>query len=344
MELGNNIKELRKQKGLRQEQLAEAMNVSPASVSKWETNQSYPELTLLAELADFFEVSMDTLIGHSLKADRMEALIAEMMGEVDAQNEASAVSLCEKLLRNYPNCDRVIEACADAYYRLFISTSKKPYMEQCITQTKRLIKLKQAAPERERMALLSDLANQYELLEQWDTAMSFYETSNINGSNDAAIARCLLHHGKPVDAIDKLSSALVEQIFRQYHSINTLADSWLALDDAEKACAALEWMYKVMESLRYNPTTLILLLVKLAGIYIENHKEEQAAAAFRQAASLACENDNQEVGAAVDFLKPENSRKMLIHSSGNRELLLQIAASFGSPYAEIIHEAMSIGQ
>ena len=76
MELGNNIKELRKQKGLRQEQLAEAMGVSTASVSKWETNQSYPELTLLADLADFFEVSIDTLIGHNLSADRLEALIA----------------------------------------------------------------------------------------------------------------------------------------------------------------------------------------------------------------------------------------------------------------------------
>ena len=341
MELGNNIKELRKQKGLRQEQLAEAMNVSTASVSKWETNQSYPELTLLAELADFFEVSMDALIGHNLKADRMEALIAVMMRAVDARNDVCAASLCEKLLRNYPNCDRVIDACADAYYRLYISTSKKAYMEHCITQTKRLISLKQGASDHERLAMLSDLGNQYELLGQWDTAKDCYEKSNINGSNDAAIARCLLHQDRPTEAIEKLSAALVEQVFQQYHSINTLADSWLALGDTDKACTALEWMCRVMESLCYNPTTLILLLIKLAPLYEENGKHHEAEAALRKAAAYAKKNDTQEVGAAAAFLKSESSRKMLVSTSGNRELLMQVADTFGSPYAEIIHGALS---
>ena len=54
MELGNNIYNLRKQRGLKQEQLAEAMGVSVAAVSKWENGQSAPELTVLMELADFF--------------------------------------------------------------------------------------------------------------------------------------------------------------------------------------------------------------------------------------------------------------------------------------------------
>lgn len=115
MELGNNIKELRKKKGLRQEQLAEAMGVSTASVSKWETNQSYPELTLLAELADFFEVSIDTLIGHNLSADRLEALISQMGKAADDRDEELAASLCEKILRNYPNSAHAVDACADCY-------------------------------------------------------------------------------------------------------------------------------------------------------------------------------------------------------------------------------------
>lgn len=120
MELGSNIKDLRKQKGLRQEQLAEAMGVSTASVSKWETNQSFPELTLLAELADFFEVSVDTLIGHTLNADRLEALIEQMKKAADDHEEENAAALCEKILRNYPNNDRAVEACSSCYYKLFI--------------------------------------------------------------------------------------------------------------------------------------------------------------------------------------------------------------------------------
>lgn len=340
MELGNRIKDLRKQKGLRQEQLAEAMGVSSASVSKWETNQSYPELTLLAELADFFEVSIDTLVGHTLSADRMEALIAKMEKAADDRDEETAAALCEKLLRNYPNSDRVVDACAGVYYQLFIYTSKKPYMERCIAQTKRLMNLKQGEPEWQRLERIHDLGNQYELLEQWDTAEEFYEQSNVSGSSDTAIAGCLLKQGKPREAVCKLSDALVENMFQQYHAVNKLADGWSALGENDKACAALEWMYGVLESLRYNATTLLLTQIKLAGLYHECGKPDLMEAALRKAAAHAKETDCQEVGAAADFLQIEKARKLLISTPGNRELLMSVAASVGSPFAEVIHEAL----
>lgn len=340
MELGNHIKELRKQKGLRQEQLAEAMGVSTASVSKWETNQSYPELTLLAELADFFEVSIDMLIGHNLNANRLEALIAQMEKAVDERREESAVPLCEKILRNYPNSSRAVESCVDGYYRLFIYTSKDIYMEHCITQTKRLMSLKQGEPDRERLERIHYLGNQYELLEQWDTAKEYYEQSNVSGSSDASIASCLLNQGKTQEAIVKLSDTLAESVYHQYHVINRLADGWSALGERAKACAALEWMYGVMESIHYNPTTMILLLVKLAGLYSDCGKKERMEAALFKAAKLAKETDLQEIGATANFLQMEEARKLLISTPDNKELLLKVADSVGSPFAEVIREVL----
>ena len=78
MELHKNIKELRKHKGLRQEELAELMGVSTASVSKWETGQCAPELTVLMELADYFEVSVDALMGHQILGNRLTSMLDEM--------------------------------------------------------------------------------------------------------------------------------------------------------------------------------------------------------------------------------------------------------------------------
>ena len=150
MELGNHIRNIRKQRGLKQEQLAEAMGVSVASVSKWENGQCAPELLVLIELADFFEVSIDTLVGHNLHADRMAALIAQLEDAGSNRDEEKASALCEKILRNYPNDVRAVEACSDAYYQLHIYTAKKVYMERCIAETKRLMNLKQGEPERER--------------------------------------------------------------------------------------------------------------------------------------------------------------------------------------------------
>ena len=341
MELGNNIKELRKQKGLRQEQLAEAMGVSAASVSKWETNQSYPELTLLAELADFFEVSIDTLVGHNLNADRMETLIAQMVKAEDEHEEVTAASLCEKILRNYPNNARAVEACAGCYYKLFIHTDKKVYMEHCIDQTKRMMNMKHGEPEKDRLERIHYLANQYGLIHQWDTAKEYYEQSNVSGINKASIAECMLQQGKTEDAVTIASDALVESVFHDFQTVNILAEGWIVLGQQEKACSVLEWMYGVMDSMHYNPTTMLLLLVKLASLYKEQEQTEKAKAAFRLAAEQVKKNSKQEIRADADFLLIKEAREMLISApDGNQALLINIATQMGEPFAEIVKEVL----
>ena len=341
MELGNNIKELRKQKGLRQEQLAEAMGVSTASVSKWETNQSFPELTLLAELADFFEVSIDTLIGHSLNADRLAALIGQMENAADDHEEETAAALCEKIFRNYPNNDRAVEACADCYYKLFVHTDKKVYMEQCIAQTKRLMSLEQGESEKDRLERIHYLANQYGLLHQWNTAKEYYEQSDVSGINKAAIAECMLQQDKAEEAVTMVSDALIQSVFHDFQAVNILAEGWIAMGQQEKACSALEWMYGVMDSLHYNPTTMLLILVKLASLYKDLKQEEKAKGAFLQAAELVKKNSKQEFYAEADFLQIEKAREMLISApEGNRALLISIAEKMGYPFAEIVNEVL----
>lgn len=62
--LSENIARLRRERSMTQEQLAEALGVSFAAVSKWERGAATPELNLIAEMADLFEVSMDALIGY----------------------------------------------------------------------------------------------------------------------------------------------------------------------------------------------------------------------------------------------------------------------------------------
>ena len=267
-------------------------------------------------------------------------LTKQMEEAVDNRDEETAASLCEKILRNYPNSVRAVDACADCCYRLFIYTQKNTYMEQCIAQTKRLMILNQGELERKRLERIHDLGNQYELLSQWDTAKDYYEQSNVGGSDDAAIAGCLLNQGKTQEAIKKLSDMLVESIFQQFHAVNRLADGWSTVGENEKACAALEWMYGAMESLRYNPTTMILIQAKLAGLYHDCGKKEMMEAALRKASVLAAETDTQEVGATADFLQIEEARKMLINATGNKDLLMGIATSAGSSFAEVVNEVL----
>ena len=62
--LGNKIRELRVNKGLTQEQLATALNLSPQAISKWETGGGYPDVATLPVLAGYFGVSLDEMFEY----------------------------------------------------------------------------------------------------------------------------------------------------------------------------------------------------------------------------------------------------------------------------------------
>ena len=66
--LDQRITQLRKAKGISQEQLAELLNTTRQAVSKWERGESYPDIDRLKDLAVYFNVSIDYLLGHDVEA------------------------------------------------------------------------------------------------------------------------------------------------------------------------------------------------------------------------------------------------------------------------------------
>ena len=78
MNLSKKIYELRKASGMSQEQLAEKINVSRQSISKWESGESSPEIERLIELSNVFDVSTDYLLKSSevdeltIRTERLE--------------------------------------------------------------------------------------------------------------------------------------------------------------------------------------------------------------------------------------------------------------------------------
>ncbi len=77
MNIGNKIRELRKKKGITQEQLASALGITSQAVSKWEMSTGYPDIAMLPVIAGYFCVSMDTLFNYD--ADKLEENIMNVL-------------------------------------------------------------------------------------------------------------------------------------------------------------------------------------------------------------------------------------------------------------------------
>ncbi len=77
VKIGSFLKALRNEKGLTQEQLAERVNVSRRSVSRWETGTNLPDLDVLMELADYYEVELRELLDGERKSEQMDPVLKE---------------------------------------------------------------------------------------------------------------------------------------------------------------------------------------------------------------------------------------------------------------------------
>lgn len=106
MNIGNKIKELRKERGITQEELANNIGISSQAISKWENGIALPDITLTPTLASYFGVSMDELFGFSLQ--QIEAEIKKITDNAYKFRESDpqkSRSILEAGLRQYPEND-----------------------------------------------------------------------------------------------------------------------------------------------------------------------------------------------------------------------------------------------
>ncbi len=86
--IGTFLKELRSEKSLTQEQLAENLGVSRRTVSRWETGSNLPDLDILIEMADYYNVDLRELLDGERKSEKMNKELEETVLKVaDYSNE-----------------------------------------------------------------------------------------------------------------------------------------------------------------------------------------------------------------------------------------------------------------
>ena len=109
--LAENLIKLRKDKKITQEQLAEFCGVTKASVSKWETAQTLPDILLLPRLAAFFGVSIDEFMGYEmhLTMEQIQKLYDELAADFATKEFDVAMTKCRMYVKQYYSCYEFLE-------------------------------------------------------------------------------------------------------------------------------------------------------------------------------------------------------------------------------------------
>ena len=97
IKIGNFLKELRKEHNLSQEQLADRFNVSSRSVSRWENGKTMPDISLMIELADFYDIDIRDLLRGERKSENMDTDLKETLEMVAEYTEADKAKILKKV-------------------------------------------------------------------------------------------------------------------------------------------------------------------------------------------------------------------------------------------------------
>lgn len=96
----------RREKGITQEELAAHIGVTKASVSKWETGQSYPDITFLPLLAAYFNISIDELMNYTpqLTKEEIKKLYHQLSAAFAARPFDDVMGECRRIIKKYYSC------------------------------------------------------------------------------------------------------------------------------------------------------------------------------------------------------------------------------------------------
>lgn len=106
MNIGPIIMEKRKEKQVTQQELANFVGVSKASVSKWETGQTYPDITLLPLLAAYFDITIDSLLTYEPQLDNHEIqrIYGMLKKSLETQPSEDVLATIRSFVRRYYSC------------------------------------------------------------------------------------------------------------------------------------------------------------------------------------------------------------------------------------------------
>lgn len=259
--ISENIKYYRKQNGYTQEQLAEAMEVSVGAVSKWESGASVPELSLIMELADFYGISVDALLGYSVKKHSAEETAERLRIMRSQKDYSNAFTEAEKAVQKFPNNFDVVYQSGSLLYFLGLEKDDK----KAVLKSKELLEHALDLIEQPhahnvgKSDIYDDLSGICFLLDECEKGLDMLKEHNEGGIFNAEIGYELASSFKRYkEALPYLSDALVKNLTNVFKCIVGFANVYANRKEFEKAFEALKTCFEINEMFRIPGTVSYL--------------------------------------------------------------------------------------
>lgn len=267
--LAQNIKKYRKERNLTQEQLAEALSVTTGAVYKWESEKSLPEVGMLMELADFFDTSIDVLLGYELRNNDRNSTIQRLKDYVHKREDDNAFIEAEKALKKYPNCFEVVYHCAKIYHLYGLDYGEKKYIERALELYEHagLLFEQNTDDEVSLLEIQRDMASLHFQISNHQKAIDMWKKNNPCGINDAQIGAAYVLYLKEFDESEKyISQAMIHTFMAQLDVSMSYANLYEARKEYQKVIDISEWMLASIRALKYPDVNN--LLMKLEALYM----------------------------------------------------------------------------
>ena len=196
--LAENIRNYRKELGFTQEELAERLGITLGTISKWERGSSEPDIDYIMDLAEIFRVSVDVLIGFSMRGNDPDIEIDRIEGLVKERKIVEATEEYEKALLKFPNNFKIVFHAASAYERVGLFNDNKEVLDRAIELYKHSIELISQNNDESinEIVIKNQIADCYSHKDDYDRALKEYKKNNINGMNNFMIGSLYVHHTK----------------------------------------------------------------------------------------------------------------------------------------------------
>lgn len=188
--ISTNLRDLRRERGNTQEDLANFLSISIQAVSKWERGEGYPDIILLPKIAAFYNVSVDDLlgVGEIRKRERIDRYFAESRKLQNVGKVPEAVALWREALKEFPNDHTVISELAHALF--YQNSSDRERFKEVIELEERILRESTNQGLRDRAVQL--LCYSYNHLDDYEKAKEYAETaSSIDCSNQLLLSNIL---------------------------------------------------------------------------------------------------------------------------------------------------------